>query len=166
MSLEANKAVIQRYLEEGPANEAMALTSLTEDATVYDPGVPPSVGPDGQRRRSAMLFSALPDPQFTIEALIVEAGHVVARWTFRGTQRGPFAGIPPTGKPVQMTGITSTCCTMARLPKHARISINSGWCNSLGWCPHRSDRRRSTERLESHRQSRNSAPAAHAVVQI
>jgi hypothetical protein len=33
MSTEANKAVIQRYLQEGPTNEAIALASLTGDAT-------------------------------------------------------------------------------------------------------------------------------------
>ncbi|HBY94176.1 MAG: ester cyclase [Ardenticatenaceae bacterium] len=106
MSSEANKAVIQRYLQEGPTNEAIALASLTEDATFYDPGAPPSIGPEGQRRRSAILFSAFPDSQFTVEDLIAEADEVVARWTFRGTHRGPFAGIPPTGKQIQMTGIT------------------------------------------------------------
>ena len=106
MSTEHNKAVIQRYLQEGPTNEAIALASLTEDATFYDPGAPPSVGHAAQRQRSAMLFSAFPNPQFTVEDLIAEADQVVARWTFRGTHRGPFAGIPPTGKQVEMTGIT------------------------------------------------------------
>jgi predicted ester cyclase len=31
---------------------------------------------------------------------------VVARWRSIGTHRGSFQGIPPTGKPLMMTGIT------------------------------------------------------------
>ena len=31
---------------------------------------------------------------------------VVQRWTFRGTHRGAFQGIPPTGNQVTLTGIS------------------------------------------------------------
>jgi steroid delta-isomerase-like uncharacterized protein len=135
MSTEANKAVVRRYLQEGPTNEAIALASLTEDATFYDPGAPPSIGAEGQRRRSAMLFSAFPDPQFTIEDLIAEADQVVARWTFLGTHRGSFGGIPPTGKRVRMTGITIYRLRDSKIAE-ARSNIDQlGLLQQLGVVP-------------------------------
>lgn len=48
MSVESNKAVVRRYLMEGPTNEELALSSLTKDAMYYDPGAPPSVGMKGK----------------------------------------------------------------------------------------------------------------------
>lgn len=82
-----------------------------------------------------MLFSAFPDPQFTVEDLIAEADQVVARWTFRGTHRGPFAGIPPTGKQIQMTGITIYRLRDAKIAE-ARSNIDQlGLLQQLGVLP-------------------------------
>jgi steroid delta-isomerase-like uncharacterized protein len=51
------------------------------------------------------LRQAFPDLQIKIEDQIAERDKVVTRWTARGTHQGEFAGIPPTGKQVVMTGI-------------------------------------------------------------
>ncbi len=52
------------------------------------------------------LFAGFPDAHWTVEDQIAEDDRVVTRWTFVGTHRGDFAGIPATGRPVTMTGIT------------------------------------------------------------
>jgi steroid delta-isomerase-like uncharacterized protein len=106
MPTEENKAIVRRYLTEGPTNEALALASLTDDAVYYDPGAPPSVGHEGQKRRTAALLTAFPDPKFDLDDVIAEGDKVVVRWTFHGTHSGPFGPIPATGKRVSMTGIT------------------------------------------------------------
>ncbi|MGD9894224.1 MAG: ester cyclase [Dehalococcoidia bacterium] len=66
-------------------------------------GRPP--GPAGVKQHIAMLRSAFPDLQVTIEDLIAEADRVVARLTMRGTHDGDFRGRTPTGRPVTWTGI-------------------------------------------------------------
>ncbi|MBV9228271.1 MAG: ester cyclase [Chloroflexi bacterium] len=53
----------------------------------------------------SMFFTAFPDGHFTIEDTVAEADTVVTRMTFRGTHKGAFIGIPPTGKPVQASEI-------------------------------------------------------------
>jgi steroid delta-isomerase-like uncharacterized protein len=50
------------------------------------------------------FFAAFPDIQMTIEDLVAESDRVVARYTWRGTQRGPFQGLPPTGRSVAVAG--------------------------------------------------------------
>ena len=111
MATEENKAIVRSYLVDALAeirrgNLAATDEFLTGDAAFYDPGQPPSVGTEAQRERSAMLLGAFPDAEFATEDMIAEGDKVAARWTFRGTHQGDFAGIPPTGKQVTMRGIT------------------------------------------------------------
>ena len=60
--------------------------------------------PDGQE-----LFTlaevAFPDLRVTIEEMVASGDKVVSRFTLRGTHRGEFLGIAPTGKPVTTSGI-------------------------------------------------------------
>lgn len=62
-------------------------------------------GPEGQLKRFATLFDALPDCVFTIQDQIAEGDKVVTRWYARGIQIGEFEGMPSTGKTVMITGI-------------------------------------------------------------
>jgi predicted ester cyclase len=44
--------------------------------------------------------------QISVDDLIAEGDKAVIRWTARGTNSGPFLGMPATGKPGTVTGIT------------------------------------------------------------
>ena len=57
-------------------------------------------------RRKERLSTALPSPTLTVEDIIAEGETVVARWSCRGTHKGDLNGIAPTGKHVNMTGIS------------------------------------------------------------
>lgn len=52
-----------------------------------------------------VFHSAFPDFRVTLEDQIAEGKKVVNRWTVRGTHRGEFQGVAPTGKEVEFTGI-------------------------------------------------------------
>ena len=41
----------------------------------------------------------------TIDDIMADGDKVTARFTARGTHKGEFMGLPPTGKPITMTGI-------------------------------------------------------------
>src|SRR5215475_329763 len=50
---------------------------------------------------------AFPDLRMQVERLIAEGDFVTALWTFRGTHTaGGYGGLPATGTPVEMRGIT------------------------------------------------------------
>jgi steroid delta-isomerase-like uncharacterized protein len=49
---------------------------------------------------------AFPDLTCTIEELIAEGDKVAYRWTMRGTHQGEIEGIAPTGRAVEVSGIT------------------------------------------------------------
>jgi predicted ester cyclase len=51
------------------------------------------------------MFAAFPDTNMTIDDTVAEGDRVVSRFTVRGTHRGEFEGIAPTGKQVTLSGI-------------------------------------------------------------
>ena len=55
------------------------------------------------------------------EDLIDEGETVVARWSCRGTHKGDLSGIAPTGKQVNMTGISIARSTNGKM--------SEGWVN-------------------------------------
>ena len=54
-----------------------------------------------------MFRAGMPDIKLTIEDEIFTAEKVVHRWRLAGTNTGSLMGIPPTGKPVTFSGITT-----------------------------------------------------------
>ncbi|NAZ88042.1 ester cyclase [Kineococcus indalonis] len=54
----------------------------------------------------ATYRSAFPDLTMTVEETIAQDERLAYRWTMRGTHRGDFEGIAPTGRAVTFRGIT------------------------------------------------------------
>ena len=77
---------------------------FTADFVRHDPGRELR-GIEQNRQFIASLRSAFPDGRFTVEDEIAEGDKVVVRYRFEGTHRGPFQGMPPTGKQVRYSGI-------------------------------------------------------------
>jgi len=105
--LSANKALIRRLFEEEINQKNLtAMESMVADGYVSHND---SLGPPSDIKQTekflAAVFAAFPDAHVTIEDMIAEGDRVVVRNTWRGTFRGPWMGIPPTGKEVTWTGI-------------------------------------------------------------
>ena len=108
MSLEENKAIVDRYREEVFNEKTLAATEkyVSPSYVRHDPGAPAEVrGPDGVKQLATMFFAAFPDIHFTAEDIIAEGDLVVQRLTSHGTHQGAFMGIPPTGKSLTVTAI-------------------------------------------------------------
>ncbi len=107
MSVEENKAIERRFTEElfNKGNLA-AVDELVATNFVAHIGIP-GVTPDreGLKQFVTINRTAFPDFHSTIEDIIAEGDKTVQRFTARGTHKGEFMGIPPTGKQVTITGI-------------------------------------------------------------
>ncbi len=108
MSTEENKALVRRFIEVANRGNVTEISTTLDELFVPDfVRHDPAGGFRSREDYKQFLFSllaALPG-QFTIEDLIAEGEKVVLRYTFRGTHRGQWRGVPPTGKPVTFTGI-------------------------------------------------------------
>jgi steroid delta-isomerase-like uncharacterized protein len=104
MSAETNKALVRRFVDEfwSGGNLAAADELMAADAVVHEPV---AGGPADLKPVARAIRTAFPDWHSTVEEMVVEGDRVVERWTGRGTHRGDWQGIPPTGKQVAVPGV-------------------------------------------------------------
>jgi predicted ester cyclase len=102
------KAMYRRWLlqEWGEGDYSVAEEVLAEDLLDHNPlpGQPP--GRAGEVWAAQMIRRAFPDAAFEADVVISDGEYVIGRWTMTATNTGPFElfGLPPTGRPVTMTG--------------------------------------------------------------
>ncbi|UCG25625.1 MAG: ester cyclase [Chloroflexota bacterium] len=106
MSTETNKATVRRYVEQvmGAGRANLIDEFMVESIALHGTGLEPGLPALGQW--VAMLDSAFPDRQLTVDDVVAEGDRVVARVTMRGTHQGEMQGIPATGKAINQSSIT------------------------------------------------------------
>ena len=103
-----NKALVRRWLEAVFTGGAFSRLEeiFTRNYVLHDPSFPGEVhGFGGIERYVGAYHGAFPDLHISVEDQVEEAGTVATRWTARGTHRGEFLGIAPTGDEVAVSGI-------------------------------------------------------------
>lgn len=107
MSLE-NKAVVRRLIE-----EVVNAGNLRAAEEIYAPDYAPheapvsgkAGGPEAAKRILAAYRAAYPDFSMTVEDELAEGDRVATRYVARGTHLGEIAGVAPTGKRFEVSGI-------------------------------------------------------------
>ena len=104
---EQNKRIARKVFEDVQSQQNLALVDelVAGDYVGHTP-LDDIHGPEGAKQFDAVLREAFPDYQVTVADQIAEGDKVATRWTCRGTHKGQFQGIPPTGKQMAMSGIT------------------------------------------------------------
>jgi len=102
MSIEENKALVRRVYEllnrgELDAYYELLAPEYVEHLTTGDMSL------EQLEQFEAMFFAAFPDTNITIDDMVAEGDRVAVLVTWRGTHKGEFHGIAPTGKKVEMT---------------------------------------------------------------
>jgi len=107
MPAEGNKTVMHHFLEFiNTASEKLAQELISPDAIFHVPGrSEPMRGPAGYLAIIGMMRGGFPDIQWTLEEMVAEGDRVAARFTMRGTHKGSFFGVPPTGKKIEVKAI-------------------------------------------------------------
>lgn len=95
----------------------------------------PQYGPGDIRRLTAFYFRAFPDLVVEMEDLIARDDRAVLVWTWRGTHRGTFMRIPPTGKFVAVRGTTTLTIRDGLIWRSVRVWDLAGLLRGLGLLP-------------------------------
>ena len=102
MSTVDNRAVVRRFIARVLGGGDFATLNALAAPDCVDHADAP--GPAALAQFLVPWRAAFPDLALTIEDLAATGDRVAARWTLRGTHRGAFLGLPPTGRPVAVTG--------------------------------------------------------------
>jgi steroid delta-isomerase-like uncharacterized protein len=107
--VDANRQLAYRFYDQlwNKGNYAAAPELLHPDH--FDHSLPPipglQQGPDGVVQLMETFRAGFPDLEMSVEMVIREGDFVGEVLTLRGTHTGTFAGIPPTGKPIEIRSV-------------------------------------------------------------
>lgn len=123
----AEEAVVRRMIDEVQRGHDLdAIDDLVSedfvDLTARE-GEPP--GPDAVRANYRLLLDAFPDLDVVVHEMISVDDVVVTHKTLSGTHRGPFSGVPPTGRRVEIPVIDVVRVRNGRICSH-RAVIDTG----------------------------------------
>ena len=135
MSADENKAIAHRWYEMLNSHNLTHMDELfAADFVDHNPAVL-NHDLDGTKQLFSMYLDAFPDVQVTVEDLIAEGDRVAARFTARGTHKGPFMELRPTGKPITLTAIDILRIADGKIVEHWGEADTLGLLQQLGAIP-------------------------------
>ncbi len=135
MATEQNKALMNRIINEvfNRGNISLVDELLAPGFVEHEelpPGIPP--GREAVKQLSTKFRSAFPDLKVTIDDTIAAGDKVVVRCTWRGTHKGEFMGVPPTGKKVSFGVIDIVRIAGGKVLEHWGQMDGMGMMKQLG----------------------------------
>ncbi len=109
MSTEDNIAVVSRIWQEvwnrGKLDACDEIFS-SNYLGVIPAQMEPIRGPEAFKQMVAAYRTAFPDVHLTVEDVFATGDRVAVRWVSRATHLGPMMGITPTGRCIEVMGIS------------------------------------------------------------
>ena len=118
---EENKAIVRRVYEivsTGDFERAKEIVDQDAPDNELLPDDPPARLIDTFKETFAEAREGFPDLGITIEDVMAEGDRVAARVVMRGTHRGEFQGITPTGKRVEVRAIDMFRISNGKIVEH------------------------------------------------
>lgn len=92
-------------------------------------------GAEGICQMAARYWHAFPDLQFLEEGSVAEGDKLALFWTIQGTHRGELMKIPPTGKRVQVRGVSLLTLESGKIRRALYLWDVAGFLRALGLLP-------------------------------
>jgi predicted ester cyclase len=120
VSSEQNKSLVRRYYEEViNTGDVDRLTEfISHDFVEVHSGQRHPVGLAGAKEHVVGVRETYPDLHLTVERQIAEGEWVATCVTARGTHRGVWLGMRPTGKRLEMTAVNVDRVVDGRIVEH------------------------------------------------
>jgi steroid delta-isomerase-like uncharacterized protein len=101
-----NLNVVQRFYDAYNNKREAILNEVIADDYVDYGHQPPGRGVQGARSDYQDIARGFEDARFDIDEMFGDDDRVVVRWTLHATNTGPFAGLTPTQKKIEVRGIS------------------------------------------------------------
>ena len=107
MTAQENKELYRRTVDDLNRGDLQSYLAFTAPEATLN-GQP--LGREGDRHRAQMLATAFPDQHYELQEMVAEGDLLTVRWRMTGTHLGELAGptmtIPPTGKRLDIWGMS------------------------------------------------------------
>jgi steroid delta-isomerase-like uncharacterized protein len=132
-----NIAILGRFVEEVINQGRLDVCDeiVEENFIELDPLPGQQQGRQGLKDVIAMMRAGFPDIHWKIDETIAAADKVVTRFTWTGTHRGTFLGIPATGKGVTVKGVVIDRLSNGRMADSRILMDTLGMLQQLGVVP-------------------------------
>ena len=95
----------ERYFDAWNRRDANAIVAVfAEGGTYTDPATQGPLMGTAIGAYASRLWASFPDLSFEIASLVEADGAIAAEWVMKGTNLGPWNGLPPTGASVTLSG--------------------------------------------------------------
>ena len=133
MSIEQNKAtVLQFYKAFDNRNIDQALALLAPNFTAHLAGIPEPLDRESFKQFGMTFYLAFANSQHSFDEVIVAGDKVVTCGTFTATHLGEFQGLPPTGKPIQLSIMHIDRVENGKITEHCGQGDALGLMQQLG----------------------------------
>ena len=137
----AKRKVVQdtarSYFDAVGARDAATMAAHWHREGIYD-SVPLGVfrGPDAVRRLYQEMFAAMPDMRTTVERITADDRVAAVQWRASGTfSGGPFQGIEPTGRQIELRGIDSLEVEDGKILRDTSVYDGAAVARGMGLLP-------------------------------
>jgi steroid delta-isomerase-like uncharacterized protein len=132
-----NVSVIARFLEEvinqGRLEQADELVAV--DFIELEPLPGQRQGREGLKEVIGMMRAAFPDIHWVVEETVASGDKVVTRFTWTGTHRGTFLGVPASGRSVRVKGVVIDRLAAGKMADSRILMDNFTMMQQLGVIP-------------------------------
>jgi steroid delta-isomerase-like uncharacterized protein len=137
MPEQENIAVLERFIEEviNQGHLDAADEIVEENFVELDPLPGQRQGRDGLKEVIGMMRAAFPDIHWVADETIAAGEKVVTRFTWTGTHRGAFLGIPATGRKVAVKGVVIDRLSGGKMADSRILMDTLGMMQQLGVVP-------------------------------
>jgi steroid delta-isomerase-like uncharacterized protein len=131
--LEQQKMLVRRWIEEGFNRRNLSVVDeIFAEAFVVNGQ---QIGREGLRKSMSRHLAGFPDLHVTITDMVAEGEQVAIWYTVKGTHRGEFDGVQPTGRQVSWTGVDLFRIGGGRVVEARFLSDALGLLRQLGAAP-------------------------------
>ena len=134
-----NEQAVREYFQALSDRDVEAMAAFWDEETVEEI-VPVGIlrGPAELRGFFSELFTAIPDLETTVDRVVADATTAVVQWRQSGTFRGgPFMGIEPTGRHVEVRGCDVLQIEDGKLRRNTAFFDGAAFARAVGMLPPR-----------------------------
>jgi len=132
-----NKTVIRMFIEDvinqGRLDRADDI--VREDFVELDPLPGQSQGREGLKEVIRQMRCAFPDIHWIVDEMLAEDDKVFTRFTWSGTHRDAFLGVPATGRPITVKGMVIDRLVAGKMADSRILMDTLGMMQQLGALP-------------------------------